>query len=195
MTSATPQAAGADVVAPQRCVARRSSDGEQCKRWARRGAKVCDSHGGKAPQVRAAAARRVTLAEAMAAAERRHPNEVLADALHGVDVLARQTQEQLNAGQLDAGLVQALLDSLKTQAAMAKLVLDTGGGPEAWSQQEAIRQQADALARVCRDFAQRLGWDPDAPRVREAFQEAVSAAAGGSSRRPRGKMIEGTVAE
>lgn len=160
-----------------------------------RGATVCQMHGGMAPQVRAAAARRVTLAETMATTERRHPNEVLADALHGVDVLAQQTQAQLNAGELDAGLVQALLDSLKTQAAMAKLVLDAGAGRDQWSAREAMRRQGEAVAEVVRETLRRLGLDPGAPASVQAFQGAVVAVAGGSTSRPRARMIEGTVAE
>jgi hypothetical protein len=42
-----------------RCTARRSTDGRPCRRWARRGASVCPSHGGNSPQVRRAAAERV----------------------------------------------------------------------------------------------------------------------------------------
>jgi hypothetical protein len=41
-----------------RCTAHRTN-GQPCKRWAIRGATVCASHGGLAPQVRAAAARRI----------------------------------------------------------------------------------------------------------------------------------------
>ena len=42
----------------ERCTARRTN-GDPCRAWAVTGAKVCISHGGGAPQVRAAAARRV----------------------------------------------------------------------------------------------------------------------------------------
>lgn len=42
----------------QRCTAHRSN-GDSCRAWAVRGATVCVSHGGAAPAVRAAAARRV----------------------------------------------------------------------------------------------------------------------------------------
>lgn len=48
----------------QRCTARSSRTGEQCKAWAIRGGTVCSVHGGRAPQVRRAAARRLAAAEA-----------------------------------------------------------------------------------------------------------------------------------
>lgn len=41
-----------------RCTARTSA-GDECQRWAVEGARVCPSHGGNAPQTRAAAERRV----------------------------------------------------------------------------------------------------------------------------------------
>lgn len=47
-----------------RCTARRTN-GLPCLRWAIRGARVCPTHGGRAPQVRRAAAERVRQAEEM----------------------------------------------------------------------------------------------------------------------------------
>jgi hypothetical protein len=44
------------------CVAHRSSDGEPCEAWAIRGGRVCAAHGGRAPQVRDAARRRLETA-------------------------------------------------------------------------------------------------------------------------------------
>lgn len=42
----------------RRCVAKSSRTGERCQKWAIRGSTVCGSHGGRAPQVRRAAAAR-----------------------------------------------------------------------------------------------------------------------------------------
>ncbi len=44
-------------MASRRCTAQRTN-GQPCKRWAVAGATVCPTHGGRAPQVKAAAARR-----------------------------------------------------------------------------------------------------------------------------------------
>lgn len=53
----------------QRCKAVKRN-GEKCRAWAVRGAVVCVAHGGAAPQVRRAAAVRVSAAEARAEMER-----------------------------------------------------------------------------------------------------------------------------
>lgn len=188
------------VIEPVKCRAHSVRSGDPCRSWAVKGATVCRMHGGASGHVKAAAARRVTLAEQMAATDRRHPLEVLASALHGSDVMARQVQAQLASGdQISADMVQALLDSLKTQATMAKLVLDAGGGPEQWSAAEAVRQQADGLARIVQETVRLLGMDPADPRVSSAFEEAVAAVTTGRKTRVRVKAqvraIEGEVVE
>lgn len=48
----------ADPSIDRHCTARKSN-GDPCKRWAVKGATVCPSHGGRAPQVKAAAERRL----------------------------------------------------------------------------------------------------------------------------------------
>lgn len=44
---------------PRRCTATAKHSGERCERWAMQGASVCPMHGGRAPQVQAAARRRL----------------------------------------------------------------------------------------------------------------------------------------
>lgn len=187
------------LIPPRRCVAIANA-GAQCQHWAMIGATVCHKHGGKAPQIMRAAAQRVTLAEAMLNGDRRHPQEILASALHQVDVLAQQTVHAA-AGQepITAEAVERLLEASKTQAGMAKLVIDAAGG-EQWSTQEAFRQQADALARVCREMARRLGHDPGSAEVQDAFDGAVGQVIYGKrtrvkALRPAQKAIEGEVVE
>lgn len=51
---------------PERQCTARNRRGSRCGRWAIRGGNVCAMHGGKAPAVQAAAARRLAEAEAMA---------------------------------------------------------------------------------------------------------------------------------
>jgi hypothetical protein len=48
------------------CTAHRSTDGEPCEGWAVQGTNVCAAHGGKAPQVQAAAQERVAVEQAVA---------------------------------------------------------------------------------------------------------------------------------
>jgi hypothetical protein len=154
------------------------------------GAVVCGKHGASAPQVRAKAAERVSLAEALLNGDHRHPQEVLSASLHTSDVLAERTVDAMAEG-ATAELVEQLLDANRTRATMAKLVLDAAGA-EGWAAQEAYRQQGDALAKICREMARRLGHDPADQRVADAFEAAVAAVLYGR-RRPRAgmKAIEG----
>lgn len=55
---------------PRKCRATSKSTGKQCRRNALDGAVVCDLHGGKAPQVKAAAERRLQAEEARRACDR-----------------------------------------------------------------------------------------------------------------------------
>lgn len=61
-----------------RCTAHSSRHGRRCQAWAMRGMTVCVAHGGKAPQVRDAADRRVMVAQAMRAAADMPPPRSLA---------------------------------------------------------------------------------------------------------------------
>jgi len=181
------------LIPPRRCVAIANA-GHQCPQWAMVGATVCHKHGGKAPQIMRAAAQRVTLAEALLNGDRRHPQEVLASALHQVDVLAGQTMQTIADGELTAEAFEQLLEASKTQATMSKLVLDAAGA-EGWSAQEAFRQQGDALAKICREMAHLLGHDPGDPVVAQAFDQAVAKVLYGRRGRRAPKAIEAKVVE
>ena len=173
--------------------------GEQCENLAIHGAKVCRMHGAAAPQVRRKAAQRVALAEAMRFGDRRHPYEIMADALHLVDTTSRMLLERLSGGEtVTAEQVQALVEAARNQAGMAKLVLDTAGGdPNRWSAQEAVRNQAESLAAVCKEFARQLGYPPDDPRIQVAFDAALDVVVyGGKSKvKTRPQAIEAEVVE
>lgn len=63
-----------DLVPSKRCSAKSSRTGEPCKKYAIVGGTVCDTHGGRAPQVREAARRRI--------------ESMVPDALSGIEALA-----------------------------------------------------------------------------------------------------------
>jgi hypothetical protein len=69
-----------------RCTAHRS-DGEPCRAWAIRGGRVCAAHGGRAPQVRAAARRRLESAALTAYLYRRYPPATLPPAAWAASLL------------------------------------------------------------------------------------------------------------
>lgn len=75
------------------CRAHRS-DGRPCRRWAIRGAAVCPAHGGRAPQVRRAAAERVRVAVEVDCELRvlLAPRGVLAPAERGMTVAQVRTR-------------------------------------------------------------------------------------------------------
>lgn len=84
----------------RRCGAKSKSTGERCRRAAILGGTVCPMHGGRAPAVKAAAARRVArerlegevgvlLEEFELEAEQAHPVELLLDAVRRAAAMAR----------------------------------------------------------------------------------------------------------
>lgn len=83
-------------------------------------------HDAGAPQVRAAAAQRVLLAEALASSPRRHPGEVLLDCLHTADVLGQDALAEGAGGCGDGGAVERLVGATARAAALAKTALDAG---------------------------------------------------------------------
>lgn len=90
---------GRDPSLPGKCTAR-NGRGAPCRAWAVQGATVCVAHGGAAPQVKAAAARRLArarlngdldqlLGELEVEAAGRHPVDVLLDAVHRANAMAQ----------------------------------------------------------------------------------------------------------
>ena len=162
------------VLPPARCGRKCTTDGKPCTRFVILGATVCYKHGGASPQVRAVAEKRVMLAEAIANLPRRHPFEVMVDALHAADVVAQHTQALLSEQPLTVELVERLLESIKMQAGMAKLALDAGVDPAQWTAQEVQRRFGDVVAEICREMARRLGHDPSSVESVAAFEGAVA---------------------
>lgn len=109
------------------CTAKAKQTGNRCRRRPSPGAPVCVVHGGGAPQVKRKAAARLALADALAKGDRRPSWEVLADAAHSLDVVARQLREQIVAGRrVDARTVDQFIEATERQARLAKVVLDAG---------------------------------------------------------------------
>ena len=179
--------------APQ-CSGMAITTGERCERKATRGATVCYKHGAGAPQVRAKATERVTLAVALARGDRRHPKEILADNLHLYDTLGRQLIERLaEDGPVTVEMVNAIMEAARGSSSMAKLVLEVGADPDTWEKGEVNRLFGAVIAEICREFARRLGHDPASQAVADAFQAAMQRVVHG--RRTMPKMIEGSVQE
>lgn len=115
-----------EIVRSQQCSATSKRSGEQCRRLATKGTHVCMMHGAASARVKTAAAKRVALAEALARGEKRHPWEVLEDALHSADTLMADAMAGVQAGQLDAALVDKFVAAIERAHRMAKVNLDAG---------------------------------------------------------------------
>lgn len=127
-----------DAGEPRRCKATARS-GERCKQPPIRGGAVCRYHGGHAPQVRRKAEQRLALAEVVRAGDRRHPWQVLLDALHVADsLMLRRVQE-------DESVTPETIDAIERAARFAKVTLDARA-LEFMQRHEAV--QAEEIARV-----------------------------------------------
>ena len=139
-----------------RCRARRG-DGEWCTKWPVKGAKVCGTHGGRAPQVKAAAKRRLEEESAqMAVATYGLPREVapdqaLLEEVHrtaGHVAWLAEVVGQLEHGEVTWGLVE------ETDAPPG----ENGGGGVTTKHKAAVnvwvklyQDERRHLAAVCRD--------------------------------------------
>lgn len=90
---------------PGRCSARAKSTGDRCRRRAVPGATVCPMHGGAAPQVKAAAARRVADGEAAALLASLLPADA-APVTNVLTELARLAGELVTAREAAASMVR-----------------------------------------------------------------------------------------
>lgn len=133
-------------IPPRRCEATSQRSKNQCLRWAMVGATVCQKHGGLAPQVRANAEMRITLAEALAKGTRRDPWEVLDEATHVVDVLLQQAIQAVTVdGVTGLKAIKPLVESVERAARLAKMNLEAGNEERRTRLAEA---QAGQLQRV-----------------------------------------------
>ena len=73
---------------PRKCTGTSKRSGKPCINWPIKGHRVCHMHGGKAPQVQAAAARTLLAGELREALERHGRNEPITDPLRALQELA-----------------------------------------------------------------------------------------------------------
>lgn len=173
------------LVKATRCVATSQRSGERCKRWAILGGRVCPKHGGGAPQVKAAAAARVTLAEAMASEDRRSPVEILADTLHAADVLLRKALKAADQAVITPQELATIVEHLERAEQFARAVIGLGI-------EERRTQLAEAQGQLMFDVFTRvlgaLGLSEDqAARAPALLAEEVRALTSGSNKQVRGQ--------
>ena len=185
------------------CIATSRRSGQRCKRPALVGATVCSKHGGSAPQVKAAAARRVEAMKATAALARigarveGDPIVLLLDVIAyqaGLVAYWRGRVEQIAEGDLTWGTTYVLLDE-----AQAKLVRYCAEALKAGMAERQVRlaeQQGALMDVLLRGVLARMldvvvetlarlgvGRDEIAAGVREAWAAAVVDVVPGEIRR------------
>jgi len=136
----------AKVLPPVKCSGTIWSTGLQCDQWAVVGATVCPTHGGRAPQVREAAERRVSIAEALVRNDPRPPWEVLEDALRVADVVMQDALGEVKElGSVTPQLLDKLIAAVERAHRLAKVNLDAGIDQRRMRLAEA---QAEQMQRV-----------------------------------------------
>lgn len=184
---------------------RHKRDGGHCGRSAAPGAVVCVKHGARAPQVKAAADRRVAEAEARRTIETaiaRMPRQTLgvpvpvdpaeallgslyrlaawAGVLHGLlsDVDADQLTQYGAVGREQSVYVRMYLDVERQLAAAATACLRADIDRR---QVELAEAQGRLLAEAFRSFALALDLDPAEDRVRTAMRASLMLVQGGAA--------------
>jgi hypothetical protein len=95
----------------RRCTAHNAKTGAPCKAWAIAGGRVCAGHGGRAPQVREAAAQRHQEQQAMELARRTLPQEDLARYADPFSALEFAVSQSYRMAERLTGLVDELPDN------------------------------------------------------------------------------------
>lgn len=109
------------------CAGKSKQNQRRCENDAMPGGSVCRMHGGQAPQVRAAADRRVVLKEAFERGDRRATWEIMADTLHSADVLMLDARVRLVEGEaVTLEQLDRFLEALDRAQRFAKAFLDAG---------------------------------------------------------------------
>ena len=153
---------------PARCTATSRQSGERCKRAPTPGASVCYYHGGAAPQVRKAAARK--LATQRAAAKLADwdyepvddPMGAMADYAGQARALVAVLASELADGKPTAATVEALGAALERAHRMAKDLASTGFEKRRLELSEDLH---DWLAAFIAALVRKAGLDPDETQV------------------------------
>lgn len=123
----TRRAAIRNIIPPRKCSGTSQTTGGPCEKYAVIGATVCYKHGAAARQVKAAAAERISLAEALVSGDRRPPWVVMEDTLHVADVLMQQVLlEVRSTGSTSAQVLDKLVSAIERANRLSKTVLDAG---------------------------------------------------------------------
>jgi hypothetical protein len=101
-----------DQIPSLQCKSKSKRSGLQCRRYALVGADVCIMHGGSAPQVKAKAEERITLAERLATAPKRPYWDVLDEAAHLTDVLMQDARAAIASGNFTVTDLEKLVGAI-----------------------------------------------------------------------------------
>lgn len=147
----------------EKCAGTHHTTGERCRKWPIRGATVCTSHGGAAPQVRAKAAERV--------AEQKF-DDTMRRELARLDV--EPVDDPLTALSLLAGQAVAFKDALaeRVNALKSFRYEDMRGAEQLRSEMALWERALDRCERFCTSMA-RLGLDERRAKVEERQVELV----------------------
>jgi hypothetical protein len=174
-----------------RCTARSSRTGKRCAKAPIAGGTVCPTHGGRAPQVKAAAAARIEAARLLQQAAfdpagvPRDPGEVLLAMLamtHArVAVLAAALAEQHDSDQVKALTADTALARLEREerdraGRLAKTALDAG---IAERQVRLAERQGELLVTFTERLLTALGHDPTDKTVRDVVHQCLLTLEGG----------------
>lgn len=144
----------------RRCTAHRTTDGEPCTRWARKGTTVCPKHGGNAPQVVRAGQLRVLEAE-------------LADELAQLDVAP--VEDPFERLRLLAGQAVAWQERIATRVnALTELRYEaSGAGTEQLRSEIALYERAMDRCAVVLGMIAKLNIDERLARISERQSDIV----------------------